>query len=306
MKKFTKVSFMIVAVLFIIGFILVACAAVMGAGPLSVWNQADAGDFGWGRWHIGSNGIYYGDDDEEGDMTEDYKEFAASDVKKLILDVDAADILFTESSDSDIISVTMRAGSNVKKYSVAQDGDVLKIDCIMKHYKNWYAAPKLTVALPENVMLETADLTVGASDIDLEHGSVLCDTFMLDVGAGDCSGVGFEVSGKTKIKLGVGEISLEGGKYNELKMECGIGSIEFSGEVTGDVSAECGMGEIDMWLTASEEDYNYDVKCGMGSIEINGREYSNISGNKTIKHDGAVRKLKADCGMGSIDIEINP
>ncbi len=306
MKKFTKVSLVIVAIFFIIGFILITCGAAMGAGPLSVWSLAEAGDFGWGKWHIGSHGIYYGDDEEDDDVTEDYKEFAASTVKKLILDVDAAEIVFTESDDSDIISVAMRVGSNVKKYSAIQDGDVLKINCTMKHYKNWYVTPKLTVSLPENIALETADLAVGASDIDLEHGSVLCDNFVLDVGAGDCSGVGFEVSGRTKIKLGVGEISLEGGKYNELKMECGIGTIEFSGEVTGDVTAECGMGEIDMWLQAREEDYNYDIKCGMGSIEINGVTYGNISGKKVINHDGAVKKLVADCGMGSIEIEMNP
>lgn len=299
---------MIVAVFFVIGFVLIACAAIMGAGPFSVWRMADAGNFKWGKWHIGSHGIYYESnyDYDEGEEMEDYKEFDVSSVKKLKLDVGAAEILFTESGNSDIISVTMKSYGNIKKYSAAQDGDVLEIDGKMRSHNHWGTTPKLTIALPENVTLETVDMSIGASKVDLQHSSILCSNFTLNVGAGELSGKGFDVSEKAVLKLGVGQIELEGGKYNELQLDCGIGSLDFAGEVTGDVSAVCGLGEINMYLQAKEEDYNYNVKCGLGQLEINGSTYSNISGSRVLEKEGATKTLKADCGAGEIEIDFVP
>lgn len=308
MKKFTRISLIIVAVLAIIGIVLTCIAGFMGTGPYTIWRMADAGEFNWGILHIGSHGIYFGNDYDEEDVDtvlDDYKEFAAASVKKMVLDVDAAEIMFTESEKNDTIYVMLEAYGRVKKYECSQDGDILKISCTVNK-NSWNKVPQLTVSLPEGITFDDVDISIGASEVQSEHDSISCNYLTMTIGAGEFDGQGFYVSEKAIFKLGVGELSLEGGKYNELQLDCGIGEMNFSGEVTGDISAKCGVGEINMWLNADEEDYNYDVKCGLGEIEINDIVYSNISGSRKVKNEGAVKTLKADCGTGEIEIQIYP
>ena len=65
MKKFTKITLMIAAILVALGIICCGIAAIMGAGWTTIHQKALAGEFDFGNWHIG-NGVYYAYDQGHG------------------------------------------------------------------------------------------------------------------------------------------------------------------------------------------------------------------------------------------------
>ena len=49
------------------------------------------------------------------------------------------------------------------------------------------------------------------------------------------------MTGTLDIKLGAGDIDLEGGTYKDIKLDCGMGSFALDGIVAENVKAHCGM-----------------------------------------------------------------
>ena len=75
------------------------------------------------------------------------------------------------------------------------------------------------------------------------------------------------------------------------------------GSVEGNLKADCGMGNMTLDLNGGEKEYNYKLSCGLGSIDVDGETYSNISGDKEVKNEGAEKNMELDCGMGSIEVD---
>ena len=98
------------------------------------------------------------------------------------------------------------------------------------------------------------DFDIGAADADFASGSVNCRTMELNVGAGELTGADFAVTGTLDIKLGAGDIDLEGGTYKDIKLDCGMGSFALDGIVAENVKAHCGMGDGSITLRGREED----------------------------------------------------
>ena len=61
---------------------------------------------------------------------------------------------------------------------------------------------------------------------------------------------------------------------------------------------ECGLGELDLTLTGTQEDYNYDLECGVGNLDVGSDSYSGLGREKSISNKGADRKLNLECGIG--------
>ena len=76
MKKFTKITLIVAAVLLGVGLIFCGVSTAMGA---SVWRMAKNGELRYGNWHIGPGGLYYNgsdyDDDDDYDDNDDYAVF---------------------------------------------------------------------------------------------------------------------------------------------------------------------------------------------------------------------------------------
>ena len=64
-------------------------------------------------------------------------------------------------------------------------------------------------------------------------------------------------------------------------------SYPFGGSLQGDANA-----------------YNYDLSCGMGELSVNGTKYSSIAGSHKVNNEGAVGTINLECGMGSLELEI--
>lgn len=328
MKKFTKVSLIIVAVLAGLGILLCGIASLMGAGAGTIYGMAKAGELDYGSWHIGPYGIYTGEDEDDwfdeeehgvmGESSEKGKNetkdgesievtnsqsFAVSDIKNLNVNVDVATLYIEENSDTEHISVELNRGGQ-KYYSCSLDGDTLNIVYDIKKYIVNNKGAKITVKIPQGVHFEDVVLKNGAAELIMELPGISCDTMTADMGAGNLVAERIEVKRKMDISIGAGSVEIEDGSYGELKLKCGMGNIELGGKLKGNMVAECGMGNIDLDLQGSETDYNYELSCGMGELEINDTSYSNIGGNKSITNVDTIGTITLECGMGNIDLDI--
>lgn len=307
MKKFTKVSLIIVGVMLAVGIMFCGISSVMGAGYGTLYRMARNGDFNWRSWDVDdtTGETYLGSGDETA-----VNSFAAADVKKLKIDVDAAEVRVNPSSDAENITVDLENAVS-KYYECGMDGSTLNVKYDTKNHfpsnhisNHQYHGPILTITVPEGIELESMDLDIGAADMIFTTSKMNCEKVTIDVGAGTLETNGFNVDGKMVVTIGAGTVEINGGTYESVKLECGMGTFDMSGTVNGDVTASCGMGDMEINLNGSETDYNYDLSCGMGDLEVNENSYSSISGSHKVNHDGAIGTISLDCGMGSIELNV--
>lgn len=323
MKKFTKISLIIAAVLGGIGLLLCGIASAMGGGYGTLRQMARNGELNHGKWHINGYGIYYGNDDDDWDidtdvdvetgMDDDWNgdlidsdelvyEYAIADIKKLDLDISAAELSFTEGTKNDSVVVRLHDCKG-RYYEGGVSGDTLKVEYNQRHdfaVNNEH----IIIEIPSGVTFEKMDIDVGATNAEFSLRNVSCDTLLLDVGAGNIVADGFEVKEYMEVNAGVGNVEINGGTYRDITLECGMGNFSMEGTLEGNLVAECGMGSMDLELKGDADAYNYDLSCGMGELNVNGTKYSSIAGSHKVKNEGAIGTIRLECGMGDLDLVI--
>lgn len=338
MKKFTKVSLIIVAVIAGMGIILLGISSLMGAGYGTIRRMMRNGELDYGSWHISGNGIYYNEDEWEEDFdrylsdgledlddmvdiddlddlestaqtigtTENGLNFSydVTGIKNLEVDIDAAELIFKEGTNPDQIVVQLYRCKE-KHYEAETKGDTLKIEYDMEHhYYSNNSGARIVVEIPAGMAFEKLDLDIGAVAASFDVQDVTCQKLDLDVGAGTIVADGFIVTEKMEVSIGAGNAEIKGGTYQDIDLDCGVGEFSMKGTLKGNLNADCGMGNMDIKLAGKETDYNYKLSCGVGSIDVNGSGYSSISGNHSVTNPGAVGTIDLDCAMGTINLEI--
>lgn len=339
MKKFTKISLIIAAVLAGAGMLLCGISSVMGAGYGTLRQMARNGELNRGNWHIDEHGVYYRSDEEiTVEIDEDFETegipgtesnestsyvaeaethregthrvdgtsyvYDIAEIVNLDIDVNAASILFTEGENSDVIVVTLR-NCNEKYYEAEMEGDTLQIKYDTEHYVHENNNNmKITIAIPAGMNFDEIDMDMGATNAEFELTDVTCNTLNMDIGAGNVIADEFRVKELLKVTVGAGNVEISGGSYKNIKIDCGMGNFSMKGKLEGDIEADCGMGSMDLRLEGDADAYNYALSCGMGELEVNGTKYSSIAGDNKVTNPGAVGTIDLDCGMGSIELEI--
>lgn len=311
MKKFTKISLLVAAVLLGMGIIFCGIASVMGVGFATMRQMAQNGEFDTGHLHIRDTGIYFGDNDEEWDLSsgedEAYAAYDMTSVKNISLDVDAASIYVRSSSQASTISVAMTWGKE-KYYTCNLDGDTLKI--AYKYHGNLPlngVEPEIEICLPKNVAFADVNLSIGAAEMIFEDTALLtCENLTIDVGAGRVESEWLEVAGTAEISIGAGEVIIDHGKFKDMVLDCDMGNIEVDGVLKGNLKGKCSMGNIAIDLLGKESDYNYELSCNMGNLELNERTYSGLGGEHYETNEGAIGTITLDCDMGNIELDIEP
>ena len=296
MKKFTKISLIVVAVLAGLGILLCGIASLMGGGS-GIWEN---GELVYGDWHVGYHGIYY--QGESGEILDEADwEIPLAEVKNIKFDIDAAELQVEASADSENIGVELLRG-NEKYYSCFLDDTTLTVsyDTRSHHFNN---SPKIVVSIPKGASFDMVTINTGAMAGGMSFDEISCENMEINVGAGDFKAEKLTVLKKLEAVIGAGNVEIEDGEYRDVKLECGVGNLTFTGKVTGGIKGHCGMGEMEIELDGKETDYNYNISCGLGRIEINGTTYSDLSGTKKTENAGAVGTIDLDCGMGNIDVD---
>ncbi len=328
MKKFTKITLIVVAVMAGVGILLCGIASMMGAG--SVVSIARSGGLDFGNWHIGPTGIYYHSGDDYGsdvgdigdidgeaadgvklsdkELPEDWadnlgtEEYAVSSFQNIKFEIDAAEVLVEASEDAQTLGVRLLRGQE-KYYDCALEGDTLTISYQSKgHY--FRKAPKIVVMLPEEAVFHSLTVEMGASALEFQVPKLTVSELSVDAGVGSLEAERFDVSERMEINVGLGSVEIADGTYGEMNLDCGMGNIAVGGKVLGNVTGSCSMGNLELDFQGKEMDYNYDLSCSMGNLEINGRGYSGINSTREVRNEGAVGTITLDCGMGNVELNI--
>ncbi len=317
MKKFTKVSLIISAIVLAIGIGFLAVAAVMSGGLRKLYEQALTGEFDYGNWHFG-NGVYYTDEDWDGwnmigigttlsgGNESSTDTFYITDVHNINVNTDIADITFTTSKDTDHVIVTMEKGF-LKYYSVETENNTLFIK-YNTHNQSYDFGPDITITLPESGSFGTIDVDTALGDIDMEENEIFCDKFELITDLGDITLEHTKVHCDISLYTDLGDITIEDGECWAVEAATALGDVELIGIFNGDIDAESDLGNVDVELDAKEDYYNYDLSTDLGSVRFNGRGYSDageLGAHQTFENSGAVYDVTLNTSLGDVSVTTN-
>lgn len=337
MKKFMKGCGITALVMLLVGFIL---AAVAGAvrGRTSMMDVVEAATGGKIHLNVGNWGFpwgfnWYGDwfGDWFGDVADDWSDGISDFADDWSDGFDIHDSTIFESG-YDILK------GNVEKYSLGNgftdlDMDVggcrletrysgddsfyleaKKIGKLQGYVKgstlyiksvnnvnHWDDTKNGTIILyiPQGYTFDSVDIELGAGVMKLQE--LKAQETQLEVGAGQII-VEKILSEELKATVGMGDIELDSMSAHILEAEIGMGSLVAKGQIGHSVDVVCSMGSVDMTLSGSQKEYNYQVESAMGSVELGGMSFSGL-GQEQYIDNGADKDIKVECSMGGIVIK---
>lgn len=302
MRKFTRISLIVVAAMAGAGFVLMGIASAMGAGYGTIRRMMQSGELNFDGWHF-DNGFYWDGSDEDDDFQVNaggVYSYPVETIRNLDLDFDAADLKVLEGEDDSHIVVKIKGGKT-DYFEGGMDGDTLKLSYGMKRQKS---VPGITVEIPEGMSFGKLSMEIGASDVRFEPEDIVCEELSMDAGAGSVSFQDLQVTGKLSAAINAGNITFEDMVCQTAELDCDLGSVFMSGTIAGDLKAECNMGSIELCLAGNENDYNYDLSCDMGELSVNGEQYTDIGGSRKVTNQGAVGTIEVSCNMGTVYLDI--
>ena len=309
MKKFTKGMLIAAGIFGAVGIGLTAAGGVMGASMSELtgveslkrvllvadgdYDYDDSDDYDSDDYDsddyddYDDSGDY--DDSDDDDDSEDYVRAVDEDeedgtvyqlkYQPAKLDIELKyDDLILEEGDSFCVRVYDDSGKNV---TVKESSDTLKVRSTKKLSKT----RKVCISYPEDVKLQELEIEMGAGTVYLNR-DIETEKLSVEMGAG-------EFESKNPVTA------------EEADLEIGTGSMTFADLSAKKISGECGLGELDLTMTGTQEDYNYDLECGVGNLDVGSDSYSGLGREKSISNTGADRKLDLECGMGNVSVNFS-
>lgn len=285
MRKFSKVTLCIAAVMGTAGIGLSAGGAVMGANLSEVDLQRyyDGHYFeNFTRWiHRSTDweADTYGSLEElrsgTGEPERDAKTYTAELPEELDFDLEYDELILTDHDGEEIrIDVYGDEEGNV---AVDSNEKRLKIQSREKTEDR-----RIVVFCPRDTEFRKVAVAVEAGTVLVEN-ELTAEDLEVSVGAGVFSNTSSVTAGKANARVGTGTLALK-----ELD--------------AGEIDAECGLGTMELEVEGEEEDYSYRLACGAGSMELDGGDYSGVGAVKEIKNPDAERKMNLKCGMGTLKV----
>lgn len=243
-------------------------------------------------------------------------EYAAADVKGLVLEVGYADLLVQEEATDKITVSTMRDEEKTASYSCELRDGVLKVNPGnvdihitvfgegKKFRKGDIEKDMVLITVPCGMHFEEIDLSIGAGKAKFKNNSTTYDRAEIEVGAGTVSVDNLTVEGHMEVESGAGTVELLNFKAASASVDCGVGKMNLHGAVDGNIDINCGVGSVEMELDAVEADYNYEINCAVGAILVNGskRGVGLFSYSTKLHNADAKGKINMSCGVGRIEL----
>lgn len=205
----------------------------------------------------------------KGDVTGSFTANETKSVNKVDFDLGGCDFNFT-STDSDQISYEISSGTRSQVY-ISSNTLYVKAE-----------QGSITISVPKDLVLEDANLDIGATDADI-------------------AGINIK---KLDLDLGTGDMNISDAIIDNAKITVGAGNLSFHGDISGDLKLECGMGNADLFLTSSQDDHSYDLECGVGNIDYGTLSFGGV-GNSAKSDTNPASNYVIQCGMGNISIKFD-
>jgi len=191
-----------------------------------------------------------------------------------------------------------RVESNYKYLTVTENDNKLLIKDKKSFFHNIYNEAELTLYIPEDQILEKAEINTGAGATNLEN--IRTNIFDIKFGAGKATLQNISASDKASIEGGAGKLNITDSLFNNLDLDMGVGQFEFSGKLSGKNTFKMGVGSSQINLTGSAGDYKLIIKKGLGEILV---DQDNVN-NNTQLGQGDI-ELLFEGGVGSAKINFS-
>lgn len=314
MKKFTKISLVISAVLAVAGFGFVTAGYVTAGGIGSLRTHLKNGELNFGNWHF-EDGVYYSGS-QEIDVaevvknavtifpsgTESVKNEFTENVARLQMDMDVADVT-VKGNDAEYITVRFEEGY-MKYYEAEIKGDTL--------YVNYHAdgeqvknGPAIIIEVPETILLEEIYINADVGTVKLKEICNPLQTVDINAALGDVTIKDCTVRGDCTVTAALGNIKIKESEFTNMNLTANLGNAEFEGTIKRDLYIQADMGNIKAELNGRAADYNITLSTDMGNVKYNGEMQGEAGGTFSYYQKNAEKNITLDCGMGNVEVEFD-
>lgn len=217
-------------------------------------------------------------------------DYSLKDTDRLYIDLEAADL--------EIISgESFAIKSNHEYLKVEESSNSLSIKETKRLWKVNDRGYKVVLTIPESTTFESVTISTGAGRMSLD--TLNTKVLKLRLGAGEVVLSNVNVTDKTELDGGAGEIKVSECTFTDLDMQIGVGECNLTAFVLGDSEIDCGVGEVDLkFIRTADCDYTLSVDKGLGEVAVDG----------TSVKDGYTtgfgeNEIDINCGVGEVDIE---
>ena len=242
-------------------------------------------------------------------------EYAAADVKGLVLDVGYAELLVQEDATDKITVSTMRDEEKTASYSCELCDGILKVNpgnvdihiSVFGGNKTFHKGDVekdfVLITVPCGMHFDEMEFCIGAGQAKFKNNTTTYGRAEIEVGAGTVSMDDLQVEGHVDVETGAGTVELLNFKAASASVECGVGKMMLKGAVDGNVDINCGVGFVEMELDAVESNYNYEISCAVGTVLVNGSKRGGMFANQSrMCSPDAKGKITMNCGVGKIEL----
>lgn len=135
------------------------------------------------------------------------------------------------------------------------------------------------------------EVTLKVGAGEIELDGLTADEIEIDVGAGSLSGSGVKALNELNCDIGAGEFVLTDCETSKLELDCGAGSATYKGTVTGGADIDCGVGELNITVYGSADMYNIKAEKGIGDLNIDRGGAPAEKGSIPFKVDGGIGEI---------------
>lgn len=224
---------------------------------------------------------------------------SGSEIRNLDIDLGGCEF-WTDYSDGDDIYLEV---SDPDKFRGRVKGDTLYVETVDPNIKALtdITDRQVILYLPSGISFDEVDISMGAGVVGL--GELYADEASLEVGAGKID-ISYAEVRDLDVSVGAGSVEVSYMEADSLDAEVGMGEFIAYGDISQEADVECSMGNIEMTLSGSEEDFDYEIESSMGNVDIGSSSYSGMGKEKHISN-GAGREIKVECSMGNISIQFD-
>ncbi len=166
-------------------------------------------------------------------------------------------------------------------FEVYVDGHELKIIQPNYWWFSQYDAADIRIYLPEHFRFSETDVSMSLGWVQMNN--LKTDDLKIDSYTGD-----FEMN----------DIQCQ-----KLDLDAGVGSTKINHlSFQNQLDIDLGVGSVYVLLDGHEDEYSYNVDVGLGDVMIGDRSFSGIVDTHLNKRGH--KNIDVDCGLGSVDIEM--
>lgn len=314
MKKFVKVSLMTAGILLVVGFVFGSIGALACGGNLfgTIREEEKLDDKIESVMDSLERNFYYSTggrwgsvkDNEASTQTEVEvsKQIAADDISNMELLLGAGTFIVGEKGyDDGVIDIQISGKGRCDYYVKGNTFYVEGFKDIKWYEYNDLDENRIEIWVPLGSSFEKLEAETGAGMMEISNIEVR--KIDAEIGAGMLYLNEMDIE-KLSVDVGAGQMEASNVTARDAELNVGLGECLYTGNITGKLEAECSMGNMELALTGSETEHNYEIECGAGNIEIGSFSVSSLAAEKKINNN-ADSKFDIECSMGNITITFN-